>query len=336
MTSRRSSKSKRIVGVALAIAAVFAVVHAWRDRAGCFGASGPSRPERVARAIAERSPLADPASVAARDEASAALGTCGELLGAMGRKILWGGYDPAKGVDPDAYLLTEFDPLVWAKVYLSTFMFTGAVAVRDEGRFRVAEIDARFRGGLDAGEYPYPFWHSPKKWDGYVGARSVLLVFDGDELVAAYRKAETGASAPARAFDGRWTWTDAKGDAQPRVALFAYLFRSDNPHVRALEEAYRALESRFRENSCTSCHAPDNKAGMDELLLLSFPNQALAARHSLLATLRGNRMPPADPESGAPAGLDSPAQRDAMIRLAQAFESAADAAIAFERSGVGG
>src|SRR5690606_12798486 len=67
--------------------------------------------ERIARQVIEASPLADPASAAARDEAAERLARCSDLIGAAPGKILWGGFHPQQGYDPRAYRLNESSPL---------------------------------------------------------------------------------------------------------------------------------------------------------------------------------------------------------------------------------
>jgi len=165
-----------IRGGALACSMAFAV-----DVCGCQGHSievsplvvtssgrAPSLEDRIARELLEASPPADPADASARDAAGERLSRLHDLLDAAGERILWGGFDPASGYEPKANPVTEFTPVVWAKLYLSTFTFAGPYEVRREGRFAVLEIAARFRAGLDAGDYPYPFWHSTRKWQEYV------------------------------------------------------------------------------------------------------------------------------------------------------------------------
>jgi hypothetical protein len=295
-------------------------------------AASRSLQDRIARGLLQASPPADPADPRARDAAGERLATLGELLGATGERILWGGFDPKKGYNPQAYRLTEFSPLVWAKLYLSTFTFAGAYEVRREGSFTVLELDARFRDGLDSGDYPYPFWHSEKKWQAYASTSALILVFDQDHLVAAYRKASPDASPrPGRKWDGRWRWTDAHGE-QPRVALFTYLLSPDNPSLAKLDRAYRDLEEGFRHNNCAGCHAPDDLAHANPLVLLNFPNQALVARHSLVETLRRNKMPPQNHDTGALSGIVDEAVRRQLVTLAEQFEREADAALAFERA----
>jgi hypothetical protein len=289
--------------------------------------------DRIAHEMLQASPVADPADARARDEAAEKLSRAQELLGASGERILWGGFDPQKGYDPKANTLTELSPLVWAKVYLSTFEFAGPYEVRHEGPYTVLEITARFRDRLDSGDYPYPFWHSAKKWRAYVNTRALLLVFEHDRLVAGYRRpAPDSDGVAARNWDSRWRWTDAEGNELPRVALFTYLLSPDNPWLTRLDRAYRDLEVEFRGNNCVTCHSPDNPAKASPLLLLDFPNQALVARHTLVETLRGNKMPPADPRAHKEAGMADSAVREQLIVLAEEFRRDADAALAFEKT----
>jgi hypothetical protein len=300
--------------------------------------------ERLAKKIIAASPVADPADAKARDAAGEKLAACTELLDAAGTRILWGGFNPDQGYDPQAYRLddrshddyfqlTEFNPMVWAKLYLSTFMFPGPYTIRQEGRFTVLEIDAQFRGGLDAGEYPYPFWHSPNKWTAYMNAQKVMLVFEPGRLVASMRVSPNPLSVNLikRPWDTKWTWTNEKGEPQPRVSLFTYLFSKDNPHIADLDKTYRALEAQFRAQECTLCHAPDNQSRINDLLLLNYPNQALVMRRTLVAVLEDNQMPPGNRIAQEPTGIQDPHVREDLIKLAKAFEEEADAAFAFER-----
>ncbi len=332
---------------ALARSVAFAVaLLAFGAFAACDRHSSPASPptatpadraasleDRVAHELLDASPPADPADARARDVAGERLSQLRDLLDAAGERILWGGFDPRRGYEPPANPLTQFVPFVWAKMYLSTFMFAGPYEVRQEGRFTVLEIAARFRDGLDSGDYPYPFWHSAQKWQSYVDTRSLIFVFDRDRLLATYRRpaADSGRVA-TRAWDSRWRWTDAQGHEGPRVALFTYVLSADNPWLADLERTYRSLESGFRSNNCVSCHAPDNPAKSNPLLLLDYPNQALVARHALVETLRGDKMPPPDPAAGRGAGLGDEAVRTQLLALAEAFEHEADAALAYERS----
>jgi mono/diheme cytochrome c family protein len=300
---------------------------------GTAPSTGSTLEDRIARGLAELSPPAEPGDAGARDAAAKKLARFGALLDATGERILWGGFDPKKGYNPNAYTLTEFYPPVWVKLYLSTFMFPGEYQVVSDGDLRILVAQARFRADLDPGDYPYPFWHSAAKWRAYVDTEEVLLVFRKERIVAAFRKA---AAAPAaavadRPWDGHWRWTDEQGVEQPRAALYSYLFSAQNPRVAQLERTYRELEQQFRSQNCTTCHAPDNRSKAKPLLLLNYPNQALAARHSLVEILRDNEMPPADLEKGTEAGVHDAATLESLIALAEQFERAADEALAYEK-----
>lgn len=291
--------------------------------------------ERIARQFKQASPIADPGDARARDAAAARLVECRDFLASVGDRLLWGGCEPVKGYDPRTYTLTEFDPLVWLKLYGSTFMFTGEHEVKTQGPFSILELKAKFRSKLDPGDYPYPFWHSHQKWQAYLNLNSLCVVFRDDRIVAVYRMATSGpAVAPdERKWDGRWHWTDATGSEQPRVALFSYMFGADNPHRAAVDEAYRRLEKGFRARECTACHAPDNAGKAKSLLLLNYPNQALLSRRTLLRALENNEMPPEDTARQKPAGIADDAQRAELIEMAKTFVREADAAFALEFPG---
>jgi len=295
--------------------------------------TAPSAPVQVAREFVRASPLAESGDPRARDLAASRLAECRSFLSATGDRLLWGGCEPVKGYDPGTYSLTEFDPLVWLKLYGSMLMFPGPYEIKSSGPFTVLELQAKFRGDLDPGEYPYPFWHSPRKWRAYVDLCSLCVVFRGERIVAVYRVADPeAASRPVaeRPWDGAWRWTDAEGNPQPRVALFSYLFSARNPHRTGVDEAYRRLEKELRTHECTACHAPDNAGKAKALLLLNYPNQSLLARRTLLRTLEENAMPPADDARHQPAGLGDATERAELVELAKVFVREADAAFAFE------
>lgn len=301
--------------------------------------------ERLAKKIIDASPMVDPLDAEARDLAAERLANCKELLDAAGGKILWGGYHPKQGFHPKAYRLTEdspldffqlteFIPMVWAKLYLSTFMFSGEYEIKEVDGLTVLTLGAKFRGGLDPGEYPYPFWHSPNKWTAYMNSDRVHLIFDSGVLVASLRQSSPPEALRLirRRWDAQWTWSDETGSEQPRVTLFTYLFSSDNPHVTALDKSYRTLEQAFREQNCMSCHAPDNRGRINDLLLLNYPNQSLIMRRTLVTVLEANEMPPGDLIAGEPGGIKDRQTLDYLISLAKDFEAKADAAMAFEQS----
>jgi hypothetical protein len=297
-------------------------------------ASASSLPDRIAHGLVEASPTADPSDVHARDVAGEKLAHFADLQSAIGEQILWGGFDETLGYDPAAYKITALNSFVWAKLYLSAFMFSGHYEVRQEGTRTVLEMSTRFRDGLDAGDYPYPFWHSPKKWQAYLDARALLLVFEGDHLVAGLRKAVHDSTQPlaSRAWDKRWTWEDAQGNPQPRVTLYSYLLSPANPHLPLLDTSYRELAASFRAHECLSCHSPDCPARPSKLFLLNYPNQALSGRHELVTVLSKDAMPPLDRNTGRTAGLHDDEARTELLRLAEAFSAEGDAALEYERA----
>ena len=298
-----------------------------------FPADDPATPlpERIARDLIRACPLADASDAAARDAASTALGRLDSLLNASEDRVLWGIHAPATPIEPDEIQATQFTPLVWAKLYLSLFMFPGAYEVRREGDFTVVDIAARFRAALPPGDYPHPVWHSPDEWDAYAGTTGLLLVFNGDRFSAAYIKSPAGSVAPKQpVWNERWHWADAEGAIQPHVSEYAYLFSSDNPNIQPLTTAYRRVQGALRAQGCLACHSPDNKHQTRVLVLLGYPSQALAAQHALPAVLRENSMPPGDLRHGKLPGIADELARREMIGLAQDFERLAGAAMLFE------
>lgn len=285
----------------------------------------------LAKAIAECSPLADPADAQARDQAATRLGALDALLDAADFHVLWAGFDPAKGIDVETNKYLQLNPLVFAKVYLPMFMFTGKNVVRREGDSVVIELEAKFRGGLPAGDFAHVLWFTPETWNAYAMTESVLLVYSDDRIAFAYFKpGKTPSKFTAPPWKERWRWGDDKGVSQPRVANFAALFSTDNPHTAAVDKAYRSLESGLQTHKCFACHAPDNKSNADMLVMLRYPNQALSARHALAAVLREETMPPGDIRRGVPEGIHDEKARQEMIKQADEFDKQAEAALKFE------
>jgi hypothetical protein len=96
-----------------------------------------------------------------------------------------------------------------------------------------------------------------------------------------------------------------------------------NPHVAELDKSYRKFEVKMREHSCTVCHSPSNTQEMNPLLLLNYPNQALALRHETLARIKSKTMPP-------PKGITDDKELSTMIKLAYEFAQVGDKALAYE------
>jgi hypothetical protein len=283
----------------------------------------------VAKAIAEAliaaCPPADPGDALARDKAAARLGQSTSLHDAIRDPIFWGGHVPGHTYRPEDNSLTVFNPFVWRRIYLSLFMFLGEYQIERVDQLTILHLACRFRNALDAGAYPYPFWHSQKKWDNYQRAVEVTLAIEGGKIIAAYRSDREDPSRPyvAREWDGLWHWTDAAGKEMPYASLYRYLFSASNPNVERLDAAYRALEAEAREHNCTFCHSPSNPAQMNPLRLLNFPNQALSVRHQIVKQLEQDRMPPNE-------GIPNSVQRQKLLELARTFAAVADQALDYE------
>jgi hypothetical protein len=143
---------------------------------------------------------------------------------------------------------------------------------------------------LDAGAYPYPFWHKKEKWDSYQLSTELLLHFEGGVIVGALRSSKWDASRPVveREWDGKFQWVDSQNRQQPYVTLYSYLLSPSNPHTADLDAAYRDMEEKSRAHNCVSCHDPQNSAHMNPLELFSYPNQALTSRHRIVEQLEKN------------------------------------------------
>jgi heme-binding protein len=290
----------------------------------------PDIPEKIAAAIAEACPLADPKDTAARDACGEKLAQSEILKTRMREPFLWGGQKTAGDYELENFASNRFNPLAWRKMYLSLFMFDRNFRVERVGGQTILHMPARFRGELDAGEYPYPFWHSEKKWNAYNYSTEVILVYRDGKLKGAVRSAvfDTSRSKAAKTWDQKWHWfTPGAGheadQPQPRVTLYSSLFTPENPHVKELDAAYRKLALGFAQFKCFECHTPSNDAKMNMLEFFNYPNQALAGRNRVITVLGENSMPPID-------GIQSSRDRQTMLELARDFKRIADEALAFE------
>jgi hypothetical protein len=289
--------------------------------------------QQIPRDLLRVCPAADPADFRARDEAAARLSKLDVLLNNTETQLLWGIHEAESPVDPTRNKTIQLEPLVAVKLYLSLFMFSGEPITRTQGPYVVVEIPAKFRSGLPAGDYSHPLWHSADEWDAYLGAKTLTFVFIKEHLGAIYvpaSAAPSAASARHIPWDDHWHWTDSSGGPQPRAAEFSYLFSQDNPNVAPLQATYTTLREKIRAQSCLKCHMPDNKHDVNVLVLLDYPNQALAARHSLAAILKENGMPPGDLRHGIEPGFNDEPARKALITLADDFEAKALEALYFE------
>lgn len=269
-------------------------------------------------------PSAAPNDAAARALCADGLTGLDALRDVTSERLLWGAQPAGLALAqvPEQASLTHLNPRVWRRLYLSTLMFESPARVEEAGRYRALRVPVRFRNGLDAGDYPYPFWHAEKKWASYEQATSIVFLFEGRQLVAAVRSEQTDPSRPhsVRTWDGAWTWNEGQ---EPHVTLFRSLFSPANPYVTALDESYRALAVGLREQTCTACHSPNNAGMAKPLDILNYPNQSLSGRHGIVSMLDSNQMPPQ-------VGIADTTLRASLLAQAKTFAALGDQALAFE------
>ena len=244
---------------------------------------------RLVDVLARACPTAPPDDLPARDSCASQLASLPLLEQRMAEPFLFGAQVARGAYDFVDRRVTQFNPLVWRKMYLSLEMFTGDYRVEHSSGRTIVIAETRFRGKLDEGEYPYPFWHSRAKWESYEFAIATIFVVDGGRIVGALRSANQDRGRPSleRQFDGDW---DASAQGRPAV-LYRRLFSPSNPYVSALDDSFRAFEAEARPYECTHCHRPDNPAGQAQLEMLIYPNQALVSRHALARHRRGANAP---------------------------------------------
>jgi hypothetical protein len=292
----------------------------------------------IAKGIITACPIASPNDKNARE-------LCGEklikfaLLGdSMSESFVWGLETKAGDYElASNHTTTHFNDFVWRRIYLSLFMFPGKYKVEQVGDRTILRLPYQFRNQLDMGDYPYPYWHSKKKWDAFQLSPELLFIFEKGKIAASLRSVERDKSRPyvAHEWNGKWTWTDEKGQQQPTVTLYKAILSSTNPHVSDLDVAYRAFESESRKFNCAVCHNPGNPSKMYPLSILNYPNQALSGRHKIVSVIENDTMPPASVDAkkvGHPAGIENEAEKEKLLKLAKAFAKAGDLAIAFEKS----
>jgi hypothetical protein len=314
---------------------IFRLSLALASAVGCGAAEEMSQDElaqAIGKEIATACPMASPADEQARVQCTAKLTDAALLKEHISEPFLWGGQKTGKGYRLDDSDTTRFNAFVWRRMYLSLFMFTGEVKTETVGDTTVIHLPFHFRNELDMGSYPYPFWHSKTKWDSWQLSPELVIVMEKKALIGALRANNFDEGRRAqynnRAWDGQWRWKEG-GQDMPFVSLYSFLFSKENPHVAALDTAYRDLESELRGNACLVCHAPDNFAKTGQLEFFNFPNQALYSRHSIVMHLTNNTMPPKN-DYGFPMGLADDSARQELLKLAKAFEKVGDDALKFE------
>jgi len=268
----------------------------------------------------------------ARAQCAANLTASKSLAGVMQEPFLWGGQKAGTSYHPEESPMNRFNVYVWRRMYLSLLMFPGSVTIEQTpDGLTVAHVATNFRNDLDMGSYPYPFWHSKKKWDSYQQSGEIVLIVQKGKWIGAMRSSTLDATRPqvAHTWSGQWHW-EKGAEQMPYVSLYKYLLSPENPNTDRLDTAYRALSDGLRSKSCFMCHSPDNHANMTQLEFFNYPNQALYSRNSIIADLQANVMPPANNDLGLPAGIADPAERDELITLAKEFKAAGDQALRYE------
>ena len=241
--------------------------------------------QKIADALVAACPMAAPSDENARALCAANLSADKYLAGVMKNPILWGGQKAGTSFHPEESNMNYFNTFVWRRMYLSLMMFTGESTIEQTADgLTVVHMPALFRNELEIGSYPYPFWHSQKKWDSYQLAREFLVVIQNGKWIGAMRSADQDPARPqvTHTWSGQWHWEQG-GTEMPYVSLYSYLLSPQNPNVSRLDTAYRALSDGLRSQSCFMCHSPDNHAGITPLEFFNYPNQALTARNSIIA-----------------------------------------------------
>jgi hypothetical protein len=273
---------------------------------------------------------ADPGDEKARNSCADKLTKLAVLRDAMREPFIWGGQVPGKGYALDTKT-NKFNARVWRRMYLSTFMFGSNYSIEQVDDTTVLHVPISFRGAMGTGAYPYPFWHSEKKWNAYNYATTIHFIIQNGAVIGALRGTEQDTKRPrvAHDWDGLWQWKQ-DGVQMPYVSFYDYLLSKANPYTHQLNDAYRALELRMRQNACQACHAPDDQGHSDQLEFFVLPNQALTGRHDLVAQLDSNNMPPEDNTLHLPAGIADPSERVVLLELARNFERIGDQALGWE------
>ena len=288
--------------------------------------------QQIAETLIAACPMASANDEQARAQCAANLSDNKALAAVMKNPFLWGGQKAGTSYHLEESNMNWFNTFVWRRMYLSLLMFTGDMRIEQTSDgLTVVHMAAMFRNQLDMGSYPYPFWHSQKKWDSYQLAREFIMVIENGKWIGAMRSADQDPSHPtvSHTWSGQWHWEAAAAE-MPYVSLYKYLLSERNPNAVRLDSAYRALSDGLRSQSCFMCHSPDNHAGITPLEFFNYPNQALVARNSIVARLQQNDMPPATNDLGLAPGIAAEVDRQDLISLAQEFKAAGDAALAFE------
>lgn len=269
----------------------------------------------LVRSLREACPPAAPIDEVAHTACARGLAASAVLRDFAAEPFLWGREVDGQGDVLARAVTVRLAPLVFRKLYLSLFTFSGDYSVEREGVRTILRVPTTFRNDLSAASYPYPFWSIDAEWQSYELARELLFVIEGGRIVGALRSADEDTSRPRRprAWDGTYG---------PSPLGYALLFSAQNRSVAALDATQRALARELAPYGCTLCHAPPNLARQSPLDLLLYPNEMLHARRTIVRSIERGAMPPgpALPEDA----------RERLLSAARAFDAAADQALADE------
>jgi hypothetical protein len=304
---------------------------------GCAGTENSSADDlvlaqQIAQALTTSCPMSGAADEQARAQCAANLSDSKSLAAVMQEPFLWGGQKPGSSYHLEESNTNRFNVFVWRRMYLSLLMFPGNMTIEQTADgLTVVHMPYQFRNALDMGSYPYPFWHSKKKWDSYQLAPEIALIIKNGKWIGALRSPDQDMSHSqvAHTWSGQWRWEQG-AEPMPYVSLYKYLLSPKNPNVERVDAAYRALSDGLRAQSCFMCHSPDNHANQTQLEFFNYPNQALYSRNSIISDLQANVMPPPNNDLGLPAGIANTDDRQELITLAQEFKAAGDAALTYE------
>ena len=287
----------------------------------------------IASYLASACPVASYDDQAAFDACAAALRKSHDIP--FGRDVLWGGDQPNLRIRKKN--LSHFNPQVFQWMYMPLMVFTGrwSVGHDDKDKVDVIRLEAYFRNALPASQYPYPFWHSSAKWSAYEHMNQLNLYLAADGTIFLATRGDGGsddhrgpyAAATRPAFDGKWQWTDDKGQVAPRTMLFTSVFRADNPQLPRLDDTYRAFATQIREGSCVECHNPSRSDDIMRIVLLQTPIHAAGEIDNVIKQVRNGDMPQDD--TGMRKDLPAPL-REAILQTAERFRDALTDARAWE------
>ena len=142
---------------------------------------------KIAKVFISACPIAEPGDNNAREQCAQKLAKNEILRESMAKEVRWGGQKELGHFHFNDSKTTTFDPLVLRRLYLSTYMFSGEPKIEQVDKLTVLHLPVYFRNQLDSGSFPYPFWHSEKKWDSYQRTTEVLLMIENGKLQGGLR-----------------------------------------------------------------------------------------------------------------------------------------------------